>query len=184
MRAVVPRAVGDEAHGRPPEVARDPRVHPSRTRQARGASATEVPPRDRLLPAVSRLVSDAVESLAHVDALLALRRAAPGPCTLATIAEAARVPDGVVARRCVEDLVAAGLVTPLGDCAAYRYAPGTAELRAAVDALAAAYHARRLLVLRALHSRSVVRRPVGQAPHARSRDRGTGAGPRVPGPTP
>jgi hypothetical protein len=82
-----------------------------------------------------------VRTMAHVDALIALRRAAPRARTLAELADAARVPPGTVARRCADDLVAAGLALRVADRDAYRYAPETAALRGAVDALVA-LHAR------------------------------------------
>jgi DNA-binding IclR family transcriptional regulator len=100
---------------------------------------------------VRALINRLVGTVAHVDALLALRRAAPRPCGLAEIAEAARVPAGPVARRCVDELVAAELAVALADTSAYRYAPATSELRASVDALAAVYHLRPRLVLLALY---------------------------------
>jgi hypothetical protein len=78
-----------------------------------------------------------VRTMAHVDALIALRDAAPHPCTLAELTRAARVPPGTVAQRCVDDLVVAGLATRVADRDAYRFAPETAALRAAVDALVA-----------------------------------------------
>ncbi len=82
-----------------------------------------------------------VRTMAHVDALLALRRAAPHACTLTELADAARVPPGTVARRCADDLVAAGLAVRLADRDAYHFAPETPALRTAVDALVA-LHAR------------------------------------------
>jgi hypothetical protein len=51
----------------------------------------------------------------------------------------------------VDDLVRAGLVVSQGGTSIYRYAPSTAAMRQAVDALAELYAARRRLVLRALY---------------------------------
>ena len=151
--------------------------------------ATRKPSREQLLPEVRRLVTRLVGTVAHVDALLALRRAAPGACTLAEIAEAARVSPGPVARQCAEDLVAAGLAAPLADRCAYRYAPATAELREGVNALAAAYHARRTLVLRALYGHPAATFHAPRDPAAAAAEHGGGregalqrrrSGPRAP----
>ena len=100
-----------------------------------------------LLRAVRTLVRQTpVRTIAHADALIALCRAAPRPCTLAELADAARVPLGTVARRCAEDLVEAGLATRVADRDAYRYAPATPSLRTGTDAVVALRERRSTLV--------------------------------------
>jgi hypothetical protein len=89
-----------------------------------------------LLRTVRALVRQTpVRTMAHVDALIALRRAAPRPCTLAELADAARVPLGTVARRCADELVDGRLAVRVADRDAYQYAPATPSLRAGTDAL-------------------------------------------------
>jgi hypothetical protein len=89
-----------------------------------------------LMRAVRALVRQTpVRTMAHVDALIALHRSAPRPCTLAELADAARVPLGTVARRCADELVDGGLAARVADRDAYRYAPVTPSLRAGADAL-------------------------------------------------
>lgn len=108
---------------------------------------------DKLPPEVRALVSrSAIGTPAHVDALLALRRSAPQPVSLADIADAARVPHGTVAQRCADDLVAAGLAVSIADARTYRYMPATAELRESVDALAAVHARRPAALVRALYA--------------------------------
>src|SRR5207237_453313 len=85
----------------------------SRERLDRGALPGEV----------RELVSRAVVTPAHVDVLLALRRSAPRDCRLQDLADAAALPNEPVARRCVAELVDAGLVAPSADASTFRYAP-------------------------------------------------------------
>jgi hypothetical protein len=102
-----------------------------------------------LLRAVRALVHQTpVRTIAHVDALIALRGAAPHPRTLAELADAARVPLGTVARRCADQLVDGGLAARVADRDAYRYAPATPSLRAGTDALVVLGRRRGALVRR------------------------------------
>jgi hypothetical protein len=102
-----------------------------------------------LLRAVRALVHQTpVRTIAHVDALIALRGAAPHPCTLAELADAARVPLGTVARRCADQLVDGGLAARVADRDAYRYAPASPSLHAGTDALVALRQRRGALVRR------------------------------------
>lgn len=80
---------------------------PSTARKSRSGDRREVLPAD-----VRTLITELLRTAAHIDALLALRHAAPEPCTLSEIAEAAGLPPGSVAHRCAEELVAAGARVP------------------------------------------------------------------------
>src|SRR5690242_19120533 len=96
----------DLAEARSPSTERADRLAPA----GASGSVAELP---RAVRALARQTP--VRTMAHVDALLALRRAAPRACTLAELGDAARVPPGTVARRCADDLVAAGLAARLDD---------------------------------------------------------------------
>ena len=93
----------------------------------------------------------------HVDVLLTLRRAAPRGCRLEELADAASLPVDPVARRCLAELVDAGLARRCaGSAVAYRYAPASPTLDASVRSLAAAYRDRRVAVLRAIYGHTPV----------------------------
>jgi DNA-binding IclR family transcriptional regulator len=88
--------------------------------------------------------------MAHVEALLLLRRLHPASCPVAEVAEAAQLATLPAARRCLEELAAGGLVAPDGH-EAYRYAPaGDTD---AVDALAQMYNERPVTLVRAIYNR-------------------------------
>ena len=126
-----------------------PRGQPKRRRQ-RARPEREVLPAD-----VRALVTRGFVTPAHVDVLLALRRSAPASCRLEDLAAAASLPRESVARRCLADLVDAGLAAGAPD-AAYRYAPASGALRESVTSLADEYRERRLLVLRAIYGTTTV----------------------------
>jgi len=89
--------------------------------------------------------------MAHVEALLLLRGAEPEARPVPEIAAAAQIATLAAARRCLEELAAAGLVAVAGD--GYRYTAAAADTRAAVDALAQMYNERPVTLVRAIYSR-------------------------------
>ena len=105
------------------------------------------------LPAeVRALIRGPLATIAHVEALLLLRRTAPAPVTAESVAAEAQIPTHAAARRHLDDLVAAGLAEAAGKDA-YRYAPSTGELGAAVDALARMYNEKPVTLVRAVYAR-------------------------------
>lgn len=122
-----------------------------------GGSTADDGPARPLPDDVRTLIMHAIETVAHLDALLALHRARPAQCTLAELAAAAQLPSGPVARRCADDLIEAGLASSPADAPTYRYATSPALL-ATVTALAAACEAQRPLVLRAIYRTGGTRR--------------------------
>lgn len=105
----------------------------------------------QLPPEVRALINGPVASMAHVETLLLLRAAEPEPRALATIAAEAHIASPAAARRCLDDLVAAGLAVPVANDG-YRFAPAP-EARAGVDALAQAYNEKPVTLVRAIYSR-------------------------------
>jgi hypothetical protein len=107
-----------------------------------------------LPPEVRALIRGPLATIAHVEALLLLRRVAPAAPSVEQVAAEAQVPTLAVARRYLDELVVAGLVEA-ATTDAYRYAPTTAEGRAAVDALARTYDERPVTLVRAVYARPV-----------------------------
>jgi hypothetical protein len=105
-----------------------------------------------LPPGVRALLRGPVSTMAHVEALLLLHRVRPEPRPVAEIAEAAQLATLPAARRCLEDLVAGGLVAADGRDG-YRYAPADADASAAVEALAQMYNEKPVTLVRAIYSR-------------------------------
>ena len=103
--------------------------------------------------AVRALLRGPVSTMAHVEALLLLRRW-PHPRPVAEVADGARIATLSAARRCLEELAAAGLLVAAGNDA-YRYAPGAPDTHDAVDALARMYDERPVTLVRAIYSRTV-----------------------------
>ena len=105
------------------------------------------------LPAeVRALIRGPVASMAHVEALLLLRRRAPVAVSVADLAADAQLPTPVQTRRCLDDLVGAGLLERV-EADRYRYAPRRDEERNAVDALAAMYNEKPVTLVRAVYAR-------------------------------
>ena len=102
--------------------------------------------------AVRALIRGPLATIAHVEALLLLRRTAPDAPSVESVAAEAQVPTLAMARRYLEELVAAGLAESAATDG-YRYAPATAEQRAAVDALARPYDERPVTLVRAVYGR-------------------------------
>lgn len=108
---------------------------------------------EQALPAgVRALLRGPVTSMAHVEALLLLRRVAPDARPLAAIAVQAQLPTLAAARRCLDELTDAGLVTPAGSDE-FRYAPPPGDARDAVDSLAQMYNEKPVTLVRAIYSR-------------------------------
>ena len=104
------------------------------------------------LPAgVGALLRGPVSSMAHVEAVLLLRGVEPEARPLAEVAAAAQIATLAAARRCLEELAAAGLVAAAGD--GFRYAATGADTRAAVDALAQMYNEKPVTLVRAVYAR-------------------------------
>ena len=108
---------------------------------------------DRALPAeVQALIRGPLATMAHVEALLLLRRVSPEAASATAVAAQAQIPTVAAARRHLEELVASGFAQ--GDAeGAYRYAPAREELRAAVDALARMYNEKPVTLVRAVYAR-------------------------------
>jgi hypothetical protein len=105
------------------------------------------------LPAeVLVLIHGPIASMAHAEALLCLRRAAPEPRALAALAAEAQIAVLDVARKCVDELVAAGLAAATGPLE-YGYAPASEDRRRAVDALADMYNTKPVTLIRAIYGR-------------------------------
>ena len=96
-----------------------------------------------LHPDARELIRQSLESIDHVEILLALR-AIGGSTTLDELAT-------VRASRCLRDLEVASLVE--GNAGGWRLAPLSPRLQSAVEQLALAYDERPLLLVRALRSR-------------------------------
>lgn len=115
---------------------------------------------EQALPAeVRALLRGPITSMAHVEALLLLRGVAPEPRPLEAIAAEAQLPTVAAARRCLEELAAAGLVAAVGSDA-YRYAARPDDMRDAVDALAQMYNEKPVTLVRAIYSRPVTPAPI------------------------
>ena len=108
---------------------------------------------DASLPAeVRALIRGPLATIAHVEALLMLRRAAPGAVEPSAVAAEAQLPTLVAARRCLDDLVGARLAEGAGRDT-YRYAPTQPGAREAVDALARMYNEKPVTLVRAVYAR-------------------------------
>ncbi len=101
---------------------------------------------------VRALIRGPVASMAHVEALLLLRRRAPAAVAVAELAAEAQMPGPAQTRRCLDDLVGAGLLERT-DAELYRYAPKRDAERQAVDALAAMYNEKPVTLVRAVYAR-------------------------------
>jgi DNA-binding IclR family transcriptional regulator len=93
--------------------------------------------------------------MAHVEALLLLlllRRRAPAAVAVAELSADAQMPGPAQTRRCLDDMVGAGLLerTHADLC---RYAPKRDAERQAVDALAAMYNEKPVTLVRAVYAR-------------------------------
>ncbi|MGZ8378875.1 MAG: hypothetical protein ACXWZS_07045 [Gemmatirosa sp.] len=111
------------------------------------------------LPAeVLGLIHGPIASMAHAELLLGLRRAAPDSRSLATLAAEAQIAALDVARKCVDELVAAGLAAATGPLE-YGYAPASEDRRRAVDALAEMYNTKPVTLIRAIYSRPATPTP-------------------------
>ena len=105
------------------------------------------------LPAeVRALIRGPLATIAHVEALLMLRRTAPAALPVDAVASEAQLPSEAAARRCLEDLVGARLAQGAGKDL-YRYAPAQPEARDAVDALARMYNEKPVTLVRAVYAR-------------------------------
>jgi hypothetical protein len=105
------------------------------------------------LPAeVRALIRGPLATIAHVEALLLLRRMAPSPVSTDAVATEAQLPTPAAARRCLEELIGAGLAEGAGKDM-YRYAPARPEAGAAVDALARMYNEKPVTLVRAVYAR-------------------------------
>jgi hypothetical protein len=97
--------------------------------------------------------------MAHVEALLLLRRVAPEPRPVEIVAAEAQIATLPAARRCLEELAAAGLLAAMGKDE-YRYAPAEADAGTAVDALAQMYNEKPVTLVRAIYSRPAAPPPM------------------------
>ena len=130
---------------------------------------------ERGLPAEVRLlIAGPLTSMAHVEALLCLRRAAPTARTLAEIAAEIHAASAAAARRTLDDLVA-GHLAQRGDGDSWRFAPRSAELARAVDALATMYNERPVTLIRAVYERPTSSPLQSFADAFRLRDRDPGS---------
>ena len=102
-----------------------------------------------LHPDARELIRQSLESIDHVEILLALR-ATGGWTTIEDLAVGRHLGARHVAR-CLRDLEVASLVE--GNGSAWRLAPLAPRRQSAVDQLALAYDAHPLLLVRALRSR-------------------------------
>ena len=102
-----------------------------------------------LHPDARELIRQSLESIDHVEILLALR-AIGGSTTLDELATRQHLDARTVAR-CLSDLEVASLVQ--GNAGGWRLAPLSPRLQSAVEQLALAYDERPLLLVRALRSR-------------------------------
>ena len=108
---------------------------------------------DSTLPAeVRALIRGPLATIAHVEALLILRREAPVAVPVDAVASEAQLPTAAAARRCLEDLVGARLAESAGKDL-YRYAPAQPESRDAVEALARMYNEKPVTLVRAVYAR-------------------------------
>ena len=105
------------------------------------------------LPAeVLALIRGPLATIAHVEALLMLRRLAPAAAGAAAVAAEAQIPTLAAARRYLDELVAARLVEGAGEDE-YRFAPGRGELGGAVEMLARMYNEKPVTLVRAVYAR-------------------------------
>jgi hypothetical protein len=105
------------------------------------------------LPAVVReLIRGPLATMSHVEALLLLRRLSPEPRPVSAVAAEAQIASLAAARRCLDELTAAGLAAADGEDT-YRYAPARADARDAVDALARMYNEKPVTLVRAVYAR-------------------------------
>jgi hypothetical protein len=108
---------------------------------------------EQALPAsVRALIRGPVATMAHVEALLLLRRMSPGTASVAAVATEAQLASLPPARRCLDELVSAGFAEAAGRDE-YRYAPAREDARAAVDALAKMYNEKPVTLVRAVYAR-------------------------------
>jgi hypothetical protein len=107
---------------------------------------------DLQIPAgVRELIHGPVETIAHLELLLALWRCSPEARLLEHVAADARVGSLAGARTCLDTLVAAGLLGATDD--GWRYAPRDAATSARVTELATMYTQRPVTLIRALYAR-------------------------------
>ncbi|HEX3596866.1 MAG TPA: hypothetical protein VHU80_17275 [Polyangiaceae bacterium] len=107
-------------------------------------------------PRVGRLVVERLPTVVHVEALLLLRHHGEEALDMAVLAADLFI-DARAARRVVEDLVAHGLVHAASPEGPVRYAPESAEIRAAVDELAEVHRTRLIPLSRFIHERAEAR---------------------------
>lgn len=105
------------------------------------------------LPAeVLALIRGPLATIAHVETLLLLRRTAPQASPVAVVQADAHIATPAAARRCLDELVAAGLVE-MAARDEYRFAPARADLREAAEALARMYNEKPVTLVRAIYAR-------------------------------
>ena len=105
---------------------------------------------------VRDLVRERVHAIEQIEILLRLREQAPASLRIDALASALRVPEGLV-EPALAHLVTHELVAAAPEPRAFRYAPASAELDAAVSALAACYVDSRVELLRLISSNAVER---------------------------
>jgi hypothetical protein len=104
-------------------------------------------------PEVARFIAEHIDSAEQLEILLLLQRDPDKQWTALDVSQAIyTVPASATMR--LESLVAGGFVVSTGGAdPRYRYSPGTEQLRAQVEMLAAAYRADRVSVIKLIFSR-------------------------------
>jgi hypothetical protein len=113
-------------------------------------SPTRYPSPEKISETVRAVITEHIDSVPELEAILLLRRARDREWT-ADAAGARLYVSTTVAEHLLAALTARGFFasTPAG----YRYAPATTQLEAAVDALAAAYSEHLVTVTHLIHSK-------------------------------
>jgi DNA-binding MarR family transcriptional regulator len=106
--------------------------------------------------AVRRLLAERVHAFEHLETLLYLYGRPAEAYAPAALAAALRIPEDAAAEA-LDHLVEMGLAARSDEGRAGRYAPQTAEVAAAVAALAAACRDRRLAVMKLMSANAIER---------------------------
>ena len=115
----------------------------------------------QIAAAVRTLVAEQLYGYEQLEALLFLHARPGEECLAETVAAALRIPVGTAAGA-LEDLVTRGLASARGaGRPAYRFAPSSPELGAAVAALERAYAEQRLAVIRLMSENAIERLRTG-----------------------
>ena len=103
---------------------------------------------------VRDLLTRHLATMEHVEVLLTLARDEARSWNAGEVAAVTHTPVTSVAVR-LEELVAGGFATPAptGGSDAYRYAPGTAEMRSAVSSLEEMYRTKPVTLIKAIYER-------------------------------